>query len=319
MKSDAICHMTTKRVSASDVARAGGPRDFLKKLVQAVANGDMMQKEQASASLRSYAEQHADNAELATKVGAIPPLVKLLVIGSSNAQTHAAAALGSISHGRKEHQQAILGEKAILPLATILRSGGPAAQEAAAFAIASVSACIASHKGILKTGSVPPLVSLLKGGSANTQIQASVAVGNLGSLGELGHLVANREGQMAVSAAGGISLLLGLLGSGKAQVAAAQAIARLAHENAPIQREVCKHGGLALLLALLRAVIDGDGGGGVAAEAGAADGDAAEAEGAAEAASAGSEAARSPAGDALATPRSVLVSLDQAGEGSPDT
>ena len=44
--------------------------------------------------------------------------------------------------------------------------------------------------------------------------------------------------------------------------------------------------GLALLLALLRAVIDGDGsgGGGVAAEAGAADGDAAAAEGAAEAA-----------------------------------
>ena len=44
------------------------------------------------------------------------------------------------------------------------------------------------------------------------------------------------------------------LGSGKAQEYAARAVARLAHQGASVQAEVCKGGGIALLLALLSSI-----------------------------------------------------------------
>lgn len=74
------------------------------------------------------------------------------------------------------------------------------------------------------------------------QVHASEAVGNLAR---------QPEGQQGVQRANGIMKLLALLGTGKAQEFAARALGLLAHENEPIQKEVCMLGGIAQLLALL--------------------------------------------------------------------
>lgn len=54
-----------------------------------------------------------------------------------------------------------------------------------------------------------------------------------------------------VHRAGGVRYLLALLGVGKAQEYACRALAHLAHNNATIQQEICRSGGIAMLLAPL--------------------------------------------------------------------
>lgn len=234
--------LAVPRVTAAQTAAAGGVENLISSLLDVLKTASPMDlKEKAVAALRSLAMQHADNSSLIVKDG-LAQLVELTVSGSTNAQVHAAATIGTVSRGQLEPQLAVGKLGGIGALVTILKSGGNSAQEQAAAAVASISQTTANKEPILKAGGVPPLVMLLKAGSAEAQVYASEAVGNLASLVEV---------QMSVQKAGGVPKLLALLGSGRAQEFAARAIAKLAHENHAIQVEVCKLGGIALLLALL--------------------------------------------------------------------
>lgn len=109
--------------------------------------------------------------------------------------------------------------------------------------MAALDADVNIQGGIIKAGAIPPLVAMLRTGSAAAQAFAAQATANAAAY--------NADAQKAIAKLGSIPLLLALLASGKAQTPAACALARLACDNAEIQHEISEAGGIAPLLALL--------------------------------------------------------------------
>ena len=235
------------RVSTAAIAAAGGtvPK-LIEGLLDAVRVGNMEVKERAVGALHSLSEQSKENAELIGRDG-LGLLVSLCSDdGSWTAQAHAAGAVEKLTFGSREMQLKVGRMKHGIPnLAAILRSGTGSAQEAAAGAIASISEPEENQAKLLKALVVPPLAMLLRAGGTTAQTQAAYALGNLASY---------PEGQTQLLRCSGVRSLLALLGSGKAQEYAARALARLAHDNLVAQNEICKAGGIALLLSGLSAI-----------------------------------------------------------------
>ena len=232
-----------KRVTARDIALAGSLEELIKKLVDSVRDGNMEAKEKSAMQLRSLTEQAKENAAAITEAGAIKPLVALVVNGSPMAQAHSCVVLSNIADGRPKYQEVIVDAGGVVPLTNVLRMGDSALQEQAAAAIASISQLTLSRAPFVKAGAIPPLVSLLKGASADTHVHICQALANLAHK--------SREGQRGIARVGALPLLVNLLGSGKAQESAARAIAELARDNETNQAEVTQLGGIQKLIALL--------------------------------------------------------------------
>ena len=245
----------SRRVTTKDVAQAGGSLVVLiNQLVDMVRVGNMDMKERGAMFLRSLTEQPAGldptvsepNVVLIARANAIKPLVQCVVVGSPVAQANACAALAVLAAGHPEYQEEIVNSGGVLALTTVLRGGDSGLQEQAAAAIAGVSQLPASQKTLIQAGSVLPLISLLKGASADTQVHASQALANLAN--------ESTEGQNAIHRGSALPLLISLLGSGKAQEAAAHALARLACGSEAIQADITQRGGIPRLIALLSVV-----------------------------------------------------------------
>lgn len=113
----------------------------------------------------------------------------------------------------------------------------------AAQALAALDSDVSHQSGIIRAGAIPGLVAMLKNGSAAAQSAAAQATANAANY--------SSETQKLIAKAGGIPLLLGLLGGGKAQKPAASALSKLARGNLDIQAEISDTGGIAPLLSLL--------------------------------------------------------------------
>lgn len=235
------------RVSTAAITAAGGtlPK-LIESLLESVRSGNMEVKGRAAGALHSLSEQSKEHAGLIGRDG-MGLLISLCSDdGSWTAQAHAAGAVDKLTFGNRDLQLKVGKMKHGIPnLAAVLRSGTGSAQEAAAGAIASISEPTENQTKLLKALVIPPLTSLLRSGSSNAQSSAAYAVGNL---------AAHPEGQAQLFKSGGVKCLLALLRSGKAQEYAARAIAKLCHDHLAVQQDVCKQGGIALLLALLSGI-----------------------------------------------------------------
>ena len=118
----------------------------------------------------------------------------------------------------------------------------PCAQAAAT--IAAIDANVDHQKVLIDAGVIPPLVAMLKGGSAAAQASAARGLANAAAYDKV-------HGQNAIASAGAVPILLNLLESGKAQMPAAHALANLAKNNSEIQVDITSAGGIAPLLSLL--------------------------------------------------------------------
>lgn len=133
-------------------------------------------------------------------------------------------------------------------LTRVLRAGTGSVQEQAAAALASIASVTEQVAPLVRSGAVPLLVSLLHSSNCRAAARAADAIGNL---------AATPEGQQSAYKAGAIKFLLRLLDSGVslgAQECAARALAALAHEHLAIQTEICKLGGIKILVATLSAI-----------------------------------------------------------------
>ena len=243
-----------RRVHSRDVAQAGSLNALISKLIDTVRSGNMEQKEHAVMMLHSLTEQpkgldgiqDADNTVLIARAGAIKPLVNLVIIGSPVAQGHACGTLSVIAHGQREYQDAIIESGGVVAITACLRGGDAGVQEHAAAAIASVSELKSQQKPIMKAGAVIPLVMLLRCARDDTHVHVGFALANLAD--------DNPDGQTAIARTGALPLLIGLLGSGKAQESVATAIAKLTQGHEVNQAEVTRLGGIPKLIALLSAL-----------------------------------------------------------------
>ena len=149
------------------------------------------------------------------RAGAVPALVALVTNGTDAGQASAAAALGCLATAGYHEEVARAG--AIGPLVAVLRQSSQQAAAAAAGVLAGLSENASLHSAILQANVLPPLVRQLKAGLTEAKISAALTMASLASDSE--------EAQRTVLAAGAVPVLISMLPSGKAQVAAARALA----------------------------------------------------------------------------------------------
>ena len=133
-------------------------------------------------------------------------------------------------------------------LVRALREGDDAAKLAAARSLHPLVQRNASDRVLFaEAGGIPPIVELLRDGSADAKQQAARAIGHLA----FGNAAANK---VAIAEHGGIPPLVELLrdGSADAKEQAARAIGHLAFGNAANKVAIAEHGGIPPLVELLR-------------------------------------------------------------------
>jgi tetrahydromethanopterin S-methyltransferase subunit A len=108
----------------------GGMAALIKSLIKKILHGDSDTRENAAGMLASLAIQnHFEHTGTLFANGAVGPLVRLLITGSSKAQGHASTALHAIAHNQLDHQQAIVEAGAVVPLVKLLKTGASKVQE----------------------------------------------------------------------------------------------------------------------------------------------------------------------------------------------
>ena len=206
-----------RRVTARDIANAGGLDSLIKKYIEGVRSGNMESKERAATALSSltgqpmFDGQTEENAELIALAGGIVPLVALVQAGSPKAQTHACAALAVMASKDSRYAEEIVTAGGLAPITNAVRTGDAAVQQHAVSLLSSVSRLISTQQSIIKAGVIPTLVALLKGSASNeTLVHSSFTLANLANN--------NPDGQNRIAKAGAIPMLMGLLEAGKALV-----------------------------------------------------------------------------------------------------
>ena len=245
------------RITDADVAGYGGIHEAIDGLLGLVRGMTvpMEDKERAAGMLYALAIQATSDEKLEQS----PPRANAETIGSkglkilvdlmaSKGASHSAQAFACAAVAIACRVNVTFAAKAsklgaVEPLVVILRSSTGAAQEHAAALVASLSSADENLDLLLKAGAVPALVRILQGGNrSKSEVHAAQALGSLAS---------SADGQGQIHRAGGVACLLGLLGNAGTKEPAARAIARMARENAEVQKEVFKGGGIVQLLALL--------------------------------------------------------------------
>ena len=174
---------------------------------------------------------------------AIPPLVQLLGDGEERAHHHASGALSSLGLDNRENQIEIT-QLLIEPLSR----GAPVAQERAATALWTLIRENASaHEAIAKAADPAALVELLKAGIPSARDYAVWA---------LSLSIEGTECQATIAEAGGVGPLIAQLSDKRPviQQQAAEALAKLAHDNRETNTAITQAGGVEPLLALIRDV-----------------------------------------------------------------
>lgn len=221
---------------------APGP---LAELARELKHSDAMQKERVAIKLTA--------AIPAAPASALPPTIGPLVamlrseFTTEGGQQAAAAALAAVAAHDEQARREVAQAGAVLPLVTLLTSGSNKAAAVAASALALLAeADVGEPRAvIIRGGGLPGLVRLLRVGTADAQANAAMCIASV--------VRGDPDAQAAVGgdATGAVALLIAMLHSGKAQMAAAAALATLASHAAPIQRSIMAEGGVAPLLALL--------------------------------------------------------------------
>lgn len=278
------------RVTAQLVANNGGIASLIAQLVKDANEGDQETKETAAGMLSSLASQnHGEHLDALFVAGAIPPLVRILTIGSAKAMGSAAAALHALANGKPKHQAAIISCGAVVPLVKLLKTGSAKVQEEVCFSAQRTAReydQVASSNGCVHPVLHPPSAQiectsassaiLLQASSALAAIEADVShQKHIISAGGIDPLIAvlkggsaaaqafsaqalanaaaynAADGQDAIVRGGAVPILLALLNVGKAQTPAAMALANVASQNPANQLAIAHAGGIAPLLALL--------------------------------------------------------------------
>ncbi|KAK7249239.1 hypothetical protein SO694_00046264 [Aureococcus anophagefferens] len=131
-------------------------------------------------------------------------------------------------------------------LVRALRSGDDAAKTAAARTLCNLAFQDYNRDLIRYAGGVPPLVELVRDGSAEAKFEAAWALSILARN--------NAANKVAIAAAGGIAPLVELLrdGSAEAKRQAARALGNLAADNAANRVLIAEAGGIPPLVQLVR-------------------------------------------------------------------
>ena len=221
---------------------------YADELIETVrSTGPMEAKEWAAEALHALAEAGTSHAHSIARRG-LRPLLALCDYGSHEAMTHAAGAVALIIEADPSCVDRAAKLGAVESLTRALRCGqGPLLQQAAA-ALGSMAALPEHTRLLLEAGAVPLLVGLLRTSNMGNAAPAARA---------LGKIAASRDGHKLIVSCGAIPPLLGMLdiavGQG-AQECAARALAQVARESLPAQREIRTHGGVAILVATLSAI-----------------------------------------------------------------
>ena len=226
------------------------------------------QKEKVAQKLAVQAHTVA-GAAILLQWGAIGPLVTILRDGTDGGQCEASSALASLAAQGRQYHKAVTASKPIPPLVAILRGGSNKAAMLAAAALATLSEESTQALVIMREGGLFALVRLLRVGTADAQANAAVCVAHLARAGgdyddeeaegqpeshairQLVSPSANSGAQNDFARAESITLLLGMLQSGKTQMAAAFALSRLAAFHEVNQGAISRGGGVPSLLTLL--------------------------------------------------------------------
>jgi hypothetical protein len=206
--------------------------DAMKAYVTELKTLPQEQKERAAKAIANYAS-HAENGAVLVKAGALFPLVAMLQASTDGGKTAAALALAYLGRFSSERQQAIGKAGAIEPLVALLRSGSNKSQQQAANALSTLSAVPELKPPMVKAGIIPPLVRLVRTGIDDAKIPGALTIANI--CDGHGDHAARADAQSKVAAAGAVPLLLAMLPSGKTQMAAAHALARLCARHADNQ------------------------------------------------------------------------------------
>ena len=197
----------------------------------------------AAASNDGTEDGAVSGATRALKAGSVAPLVALVASGTDGAQGHAASALANIC--ASGHSLEVASAGAVAHLVTVLRQSSQQAAAAACAALSQLAEQPTHRASILKAGALAPLVRQLRMGLTEAKVSACLTLASL--------CAANTEVQGAVLAAGAVPVLIGMLHSGKAQMAASCALARLCGSR-ETQDAIAEAGGIPLLLSLLNGV-----------------------------------------------------------------
>ena len=227
-------------------AVSGAP---IKTLVADLRAASSEERQRAAKQLALIAGKDNDHGEeggaaRVLRSGALPALVFLVQSETHvGCQTHAASTLANLAAAG--YQDAVAQAGAVVPLVTLTRASSQQGAASAVAALSSLAEVSSLRESLIKAGILTPLVRLMKVGLTEARIHAALAIGNLAQ---------ECEGtQAAVEAAGALPLLISMLPSGKAQQAAATALAKTCGSKA-IQESIAREGGIAPLLSLLNGV-----------------------------------------------------------------
>ncbi|DBA03074.1 TPA: hypothetical protein N0F65_003321 [Lagenidium giganteum] len=219
------------------IADAGG----ISPLVQLIANGSEIQREQAAGALGKIAAIAANRVHIAV-AGGVPPLVELITNGTEKQKEYAARALCNMASGIDRNGAKIGELGAITPLVQLVVNGTARQKEHAAGALGNIGIIDKNRVKIAVAGGILPLVKLVANGTKKQKEQAARALGNIAT--------GIDKNRVNIVVAGGIPPLLQLLthGSKEGKQNAARALYVIA-ANPSAANALEKAGAIAVLKA----------------------------------------------------------------------
>ena len=203
-------------------------------LLLSLLNGlDVEAQVQAAAALSEMARDNVETQSAIAKAGGIGPLLALLTSRSSAAQSQGMAALAQLARHNRDNQDAIARMGGVKPLVQLRDSPSPDVAAHAASALMEISGNnTANQKAVVDSVAVYPLSNLMKN-SPHPRVKAEVA-------GALWSLSADAEIKVDIAAAGTISPLVQLFGTGdaRARELSAGALASLGLNNSKNQVQI---------------------------------------------------------------------------------
>ena len=154
---------------------------------------------EASAALWALASHNSANQISIAEAGAVPLLIGLLGVPSSELHRDAAGALWSLADGQQANQSLIASSGGIVPLIGLLAE--PPSQDTSAGALHSLAALEANRVAIADAGGVGALVNIFQSGNDAAKSEAAGALATLAMGNEKNqHAVAQSAVKMLVKA-----------------------------------------------------------------------------------------------------------------------
>jgi hypothetical protein len=234
----------------------------------------------SAAALANLSSRCPDNQAALVKAGVIPPLLAIIKTGLGEAKGWAASALGNLALQHKQNQQKVAEAGAIpalLELAKIVPQTEPSSSsssspssgsdlislvmckrrsmkasatknmEMAARALSSLAFdCTENQVKIVKAGGIEAMLVLAQEGSPRDEIEAFRTIGIVWGKN------ANSEVRERIIKADGLKILLEMVqtASDDSKAAAANMIARLAHEDVGMRASIAANGCIPVLVKL---------------------------------------------------------------------